>query len=249
MYGLAGSAVSPYKPPAPHALYEPAMALPETTVDLFADARHRMVDSQVRPNRVTDPRILAAMRRLPRERFVPSDLATLAYADEDVPLGNGRVLIEPMVIARLVQLAAPAPGERALVVAAGTGYGAALLSACGARVTALEEDARLLAVARSALSELAPEINLVTGPLASGWPSGAPYDVILIEGAVREIPAAVAQQLNHDGGRLATVIRGETRVGQVVLAEPTPVGLRAQPMFDCATPPIPSLLPAPAFVF
>jgi protein-L-isoaspartate(D-aspartate) O-methyltransferase len=225
------------------------MVPPEASADLLAEARNRMVDSQVRPNRVTDPRILAAMRRLPRERFLPPSLATLAYADEDVPLGNGRVMIEPMVIARLIQLAAPMPGERALVVAAGTGCGAALLAACGARVTALEDDAALLALARSALTELAPDVNLVTGPLASGWAMGAPYDVIMIEGAVREIPPAVGQQLNHDGGRLVTVIRGDTRVGQVVLAEPTPVGLRAQPWFDCATPPIPSLLPAPSFVF
>ena len=111
----------------------------------FAEARNRMVDSQVRPNKVTDPRIIAAMRQLPRERFLPPHLAPLAYADEDVPLGEGRVLIEPTVIARLVQLTAVAAGERALVVAAGTGYGAALLAACGARVTALEEAAPLQA--------------------------------------------------------------------------------------------------------
>ena len=112
----------------------------------FAEARNNMVDSQVRPNKVTDPRIIAAMRQLPRERFLPPGLAALAYADEDVPLGDGRVLMEPMVIARLVQLTAIAAGERALVVAAGTGYGAALLAACGARVTALEETAALLAM-------------------------------------------------------------------------------------------------------
>ena len=111
------------------------------TAQAFAEARNNMVDSQVRPNKVTDPRIVAAMRQLPRERFLPPALAALAYADEDVPLGEGRVLIEPMVIARLVQLTAIAAGERALVVAAGTGYGAAVLAACGARVTALEESA------------------------------------------------------------------------------------------------------------
>ena len=122
----------------------------------FAETRNRMVDSQVRPNKVTDPRIIAAMRQLPRERFLPPRLAPLAYADEDVPLGEGRVLIEPTVIARLVQLTAIAAGERALVVAAGTGYGAALLAACGARVTALEEAAPLQAVARAVLAELAP---------------------------------------------------------------------------------------------
>ncbi len=225
------------------------MVPPEVSSDLFARARSHMVDSQVRPNRVSDARILDAMRRLPRERFLPPNLATLAYVDDDVPLGNGRVLIEPMIIARMVQLAAATSGERALVVAAGPGYGAALLSACGARVTALEEDPALLGIARSALTATAPEVTIVSGPLGVGWPSGAPYDVILIEGAVASIPPALAQQLQHDGGRLVAVLRGDSGVGQAVLAEPTPVGLRAQPMFDCATPLIPSLLPAPSFVF
>lgn len=215
----------------------------------FADRRNRMVDSQVRPNKVTDPRIIAAMRHLPRERFVPAAMAALAYADADVPLGDGRVLIEPMAIARMVQLTAVATGERTLVVGAGTGYGAALLAACGARVTALEESPSLLAMARSVLAELAPSVSLVSGPLATGWPPGAPYDVILIEGAVRDVPPAIAEQLHKETGRLVAVCVGGGTCGQAVLAEATMAGLRTQPMFDCATPLIPSLLPVPAFVF
>ncbi|MGA3398376.1 MAG: protein-L-isoaspartate O-methyltransferase [Acetobacteraceae bacterium] len=217
--------------------------------DLFAEARNRMVDSQIRPNRVTDPRISGAMRRLPRERFLPPGLAPLAYADEDVPLGHGRVLMQPMAIARLVQLAAPQQGERALVVAAGVGYGAALLAACGPRVTALEEEPALLALARHALAEAAPDVSVVSGELSAGWPGGAPYDVILLEGAVRAIPPALAQQLRNNGGRLVTVVCADGRTSQAVLAEVTGAGLRAQPMFDCATPLLPSLLPAPAFAF
>lgn len=215
----------------------------------FDEARSNMVDSQVRPNKVTDPRIVAAMRHLPRERFVPPHLAALAYADEDVPLGEGRVLLEPVVIARLVQLAAVMVGERALVVGAGTGYGAALLAACGARVTALEEMVALQSVARTVLSELAPSVSLVTGPLAAGWPPGAPYDVILIEGGVGAIPPAIGDQLHRETGRLVTVCCTGTGLGQAVLAEATAAGLRMQPMFDCATPPIPSLMPTPGFVF
>jgi len=215
----------------------------------FADFRNHMVDSQVRPNKVTDPRIIAAMRHLPRERFVPPGLAALAYADAVVPLGDGRVLIEPMVIARMVQLAAVGSGERTLVVGAGSGYGAAVLAACGARVTALEESTSLLAMARSLLAELAPSVSLVSGPLAAGWPPGAPYDVILIEGAVHTVPPAIADQLHKETGRLVTVCTGEGACGQAVLAEATMAGLRTQPMFDCATPLIPSLIPAPAFVF
>jgi protein-L-isoaspartate(D-aspartate) O-methyltransferase len=225
---------------------EPAM---DRAAQAFAAARNRMVDSQVRPNKVTDSRIIAAMRQLPRERFVPPALAALAYADDNVPLGGGRVLVEPMVIARLVQLAAVIAGDRALVVASGTGYGAALLAACGARVTALEEVAPLLAIARSILPELAPGVSLVSGPLAAGWPPGAPYDVVLIEGAVRDVPAAIGEQLHKETGRLVTVCMANGTGGQAMLAEATTAGLRMQPMFDCATPPIPGLVRSAGFVF
>jgi protein-L-isoaspartate(D-aspartate) O-methyltransferase len=215
----------------------------------FEAARSCMVDSQIRPNKVSDPRILRAMRQIPRERFLPPELAPLAYVDDDVPLGRGRALMEPMVIARLIQLAAPTAGEHALVVAAGTGYGAAVLAACGAQVTALEEDQDLIAVARPALAAVAPSVTLVSGPLAAGWPQASPYDIILIEGAVRDIPAALGPQLRPGRGRLVTVRTGHGSTGKGVLAELTPAGLRARPIFDCATPLIPGLLPEPGFVF
>ena len=153
-----------------------------------------------------------------------------------MPLGDGRVLLEPAVIARLVQLTAIIAGERALVVAAGTGYGAALLAACGARVTALEEVASLQAVARGILAELAPSVSLVTGPLAAGWPPGAPYDVILIEGAVRDIPPAIGEQLHQETGRLVAVLTGGAGLCQAVLAEATAVGLRAAARCSTAPP-------------
>jgi protein-L-isoaspartate(D-aspartate) O-methyltransferase len=214
----------------------------------FVEARNRMVDSQVRPNKVTDPRILTAMRRLPREAFLPPALAARAYADEDVPLGNGRVLMAPMALARLVQLAEPRPGDRALVVAAGSGYGAAVLAACGARVVALEDDPALRARAATALAEHAPGVELVAGPPAAGWPAGAPYDLILIEGAVPEIPPALGGQLRASGGRLVAV-RLADGIGQAVLAEPVAGELRVRPMFDCSTAPLPALRRAPSFVF
>jgi protein-L-isoaspartate(D-aspartate) O-methyltransferase len=189
------------------------------------------------------------MRKLPRERFVPASLRSLAYADEDVLLDNGRALMEPMVLARLIQMAAPVAGERALVVAAGAGYGAAVLAACGASVTALEEDETLLGLAKRVLPGISPTVQVVEGKLAAGWPQGAPWDIILLEGAVRDIPAALGAQLRPEGGRLVTVCVGRGASGKAVLAEPTSAGLRAQPIFDCATPLIPSLLPEPGFVF
>jgi protein-L-isoaspartate(D-aspartate) O-methyltransferase len=217
--------------------------------DLDAARRH-MVDSQIRPNRVSDGRVIAAMRRLPRERFLPAALADRAYIDEDVPLGQGRVLIEPLVIARMVQLARPIAGERALVVGAGTGYGAALLDACGLHVTALEQDEALLAIARPALAAFARDVTVVQGPLAAGVTDGGAWDIVLIEGAVPVIPPAIAAQVRRPGGRLVTVLSpGGVAPGQIVLAEPSVAGLRAQPAFDASTALLPPLVRAPGFVF
>ena len=217
----------------------------------FANARRHMVESQIRPNRVSDPRILAAMHSLPRERFLPERLAVRAYVDEDVPLGGGRVLMEPMVLARLLQLAAPSHGERALVVGAGSGYGAAVLASSGPAVTALEEDRQLLAIARTVLPRVAPLVTLIEGPLAAGWPPGAPWHIVLIEGAVRDIPAAISVQLSQDAGRLVTVLVRQGSAGQAVLATPGTGkgGLAVQSAFDCATPLLPPLVPAPVFTF
>lgn len=220
-----------------------------TQDELFADARSCMVDSQIRPNRVTDQRVLSAMRTLPRERFVPANVEALAYADEDVPLGNGRFLMEPMVFARLLQAASLRDDEQVLVVGAGTGYGAAVLAACGCRVTALEDDSALLAIAQDQLPRLAPGVALMSGSLAAGWPPRAPYDLILIEGAVPEIPPALAAQIRQEDGRILAAIYAEGRITQAVIAESTSFGLGISPLFDCATPPIPSLRKAPAFAF
>jgi protein-L-isoaspartate(D-aspartate) O-methyltransferase len=220
-----------------------------TPAEHFVNARTCMVDSQIRPNRVSDPRILAAMRRLPRERFLPANVQSLAYADEDVPLGNGRYMMEPMVLAKLLQAATLLGNERVLVVAAGTGYGAAVLAACGCRVTALEEDPALLSIAADALAVEAPGVTLVSGPLAAGWPSQAPYDLILIEGAVPAIPPALSNQLHQETGRILTAISRDRGITQAVQAEATASGVGLCALFDCGTPEIPSLKSAPAFAF
>jgi protein-L-isoaspartate(D-aspartate) O-methyltransferase len=218
----------------------------------YVAARNNMVDSQVRPNKVTDPRVLDAMRTLPREQFLPPSLAALAYIDKDIPLGAGRVLTEPMVIARLVQLARGRPGERALVIGAGAGYGAALMAACGCDVTALEEDSALIALALGVLPRIAPGVRVVEGKLSAGLAQAVAWDIVLIEGAVEEIPPALAGQV-APGGRLVTVLAGPGGAGRAVLAEPagTPEAprLRAREIFDCSTPLLPSLRPVPAFVF
>jgi protein-L-isoaspartate(D-aspartate) O-methyltransferase len=162
-------------------------------------------------------------------------------------------MIEPMTIARLVQLAAVRDGDNVLVVGAGSGYGAALLAACGGVVTALEEDAALIGLARTALAGIGG-ITLVSGPLAAGWPDGAPYEVIFIEGAVEEVPPAFAAQLRAHGtggrpGRLVAVRATAGRIGQAVLGEMSPAGLSLRADFDCVAPALPSLRRQPGFVF
>lgn len=220
-----------------------------TPADLFDEARKCMVDSQIRPNRVTDPRILSAMRRLPREAFLPTSLASLAYADEDVPLGNGRFMMEPMVFARLLQAAKLQENEKVLVIGAGVGYGAAVLAACGCKVTALEEDASLLALAGATLPAMASGVTLVSGPLADGWPDLAPFDLILLEGAVEVIPPALAAQVHPQTGRILAALCAPGRITQAVIGEATAFGLGVTCLFDCGTPPIPSLRKAPVFAF
>ena len=217
----------------------------------YAAARNNMVDGQIRPNRVSDPRVLDAMRTLPRELFVPPHLAPLAYIDEDLPLGHGRVLMEPLIVGRLVQMARVRAGERVLVVAAGTGYGAALMAACGGEVTALEEDEALMAIALRILPRVAPSVRMVDGRLSAGLPGSAPWDVVMIEGAVTAIPAALAAQLGPAGRLVAVVSAPGAPGGRAVLAEPVAgtQALRSRDMFDCATALLPGLRPAAAFVF
>lgn len=215
-------------------------------------ARHRMVDTQIRPVKVNDPRILKIMRDLPRERFVPADRAPIAYTDQNISLGEGRVLTEPRVIARLVQSLVPRRGERALIVGAGTGYSACLLAALGVEVVALEQNEVLAAIGHVLLAELAPAVHYQVGQLANGCAEHGPYDLILIDGAIREIPGILAAQL-APGGRMCGVLALEGRVATAFLAEASTAGgvatLKPRPQFDAATPLLPELAPAPAFSF
>ncbi len=217
----------------------------------FDQARATMVDGQVRPNKVTDPRILEAMRSLPREAFVPAALAPFAYMDADLALGRGRVLMQPMNTARLLQLARPRSGERALVVGGGAGYLAAILARCGLAVALLDDDEALLALARRvAPGEAAGSagVRVFQGELAQGLPGQAPYDLIVVEGAAAAIPPALGPQL-APGGRIIAVLAAFDGLTRAVIAERTAAGLRAQLQFDCATALLPGLMPRPAFRF
>lgn len=169
----------------------------------FEQMRRAMVVSQLRTTGVSDPRVVAAMGAVPRERFVPADRAGVAYADVLVPLGAGRMLNPPVALGRLLTEAQPRPSDRALVVGAATGYSAAVLSRLAGSVVAVEDDRELLQTARTALAGSA--IEVVEAPLAGGHADGAPYDLILIDGAVEAVPEALIAQL-VDGGRLAAAL-------------------------------------------
>ena len=179
----------------------------QTPIPDFAAARLAMVESQLRPQGVTDPSVLAAMGSIRRERFLPEHTRPLAYVDRGVSLGEGRFMPAPAVLGQLLTAMLPEPGERALVVGAGTGYSAAVLTAMGLDVVALECSPALAAEARTS------GLSVVEGPLELGHAKGAPYDHILIDGAVETIPDALVAQL-ADGGRLGAVLsdRGITRL-------------------------------------
>lgn len=216
----------------------------------FAEARRLMVEGQLRPNRVDDPRVVTAMRDLPRERFVPAAMAARAYADADVPLPGGRAMLKPLVLARLVQLSALRRGERALVLGAGTGFGAALMAAIGATVTAVESDPVLLAIARVALAASVPpgQVTVVQAAPEGGHAAGAPYDVILVEGGVEAVPAAVQDQL-IEGGRLVTVGLTGGPPGRAWLMRRAGGAFTTTIDFDAHAAPLPGFAAAPAFAF
>ena len=216
----------------------------------FAAYRRNMIESQIRTNQVTDGAVLDAFATVPRELFVPANLAACAYIDEAVPLGGGRFLVEPMVSARLVQALDVKAHDKALVIGAATGYMAAILARLSAHVFALEVDPTLAAQATQNLRTLgAANVTVVQDPLEHGHARKGSYDVILCDGAVATIPAALSDQL-IEGGRLATVIASADRTsGHGVLMLKSHGTLSRRVLFDAVTPFLPGFAAEPAFVF
>ena len=211
----------------------------------FEHMRRAMIASQLRTTGVNSPTVLAAIGEVARERFVPGERVALAYADTLVPLKPGRDLNSPMAIGRLLTELEPYAGERALVVGAATGYSAAVLQRLTGSVVAVEEDAELAAAARAALAGTG--VELVEGPLAAGAPSCAPYDLILVDGAVEFIPEAIIGQLK-DGGRLASGIV-EDGVTRLAIGRKAGEGFGMAAVSDAATAILPGFLKPRAFTF
>lgn len=214
----------------------------------FAALRTKMVDCQLRTTDVTDAFILDAMLSVPREEFVPAARKSLAYIDEDLEIAPGRYLMEPSPFARIVQLADIQPGDFVLDVGAGTGYSAAVLSKLAGSVVALEQDPTLAAKAQSVLASLGYDtVAVVEGPLSAGYPAQAPYDVILLEGAVESIPQALFDQLK-DGGRLLAV-EGHGNSADVRVYVKQGSSVSARRAFNAAVKPLPGFNIVPTFEF
>jgi protein-L-isoaspartate(D-aspartate) O-methyltransferase len=215
----------------------------------YTAARQNMVESQVRPNRVTDTRIVMAMLDLPRENFVPKPLRGVAYVDEDIHIGDGRHLMEPMVLARLVQAAAIGPQDVVLEIGTATGYGAAVMARLAGTVVALESDEALAKRAAKTLADLGTDnVAVVDGPLMLGYSRQAPYDVIVLGGGVEQIPRAIADQL-AEGGRLVAVVVPRGQAGRAVLATRIAGTVSMRTIFDASSPILPGFTEEPGFVF
>ena len=207
----------------------------------FAAARAAMVDSQLRPQGVIYPPVVEAMGQVPREAFVTEESRPLAYSDRPVSIGEGRMMSPPAAVGLLLAEMLPVPGERALVVGCGTGYSAAVLEAAGVKVTGLESSAALSARARAA------GIETVEGPLEEGWKKGAPFDLILIDGAIEHIPEAIVAQLTAEG-RLGTVLL-DRGVCRIAVGRRAGDGFGIQTLADAGAAPLPGFAKPRTFVF
>jgi len=204
-----------------------------------------MIDSQIRPADVTDPRILAAFEAVAREGFVPTAMRALAYADVPVEVAPGRFILEPRCFAKLLQLAAITADDRILDVGSATGYSAAVLARLGGQVVALEQDADLMRIASQALATTS--VMMAQGALIDGVRAQAPFDVIVVEGAIEQTPETLLSQL-AEGGRLVVVMNdGPQGKATLFLKEHGGIGRRA--VFDAAAPLLAGFKKMMGFVF
>jgi len=223
----------------------------------FARQRLTMVETQLRPNEVTDTRLLAAMGTLPRDRFVPERLRVFSYMDEGIEVfpsidgAPARFLLAPMVLARLIQLAAVEPEDAVLDIGCMTGYSTAVLAKLGRSVVGVEAEPELAKAARGALRDLGlANTDIFEGPLASGYPKKGPYDVILLNGSVPAPPQALLAQLT-EGGRLAAILSrgGYGAQGKAYLFVSAGGEASGVPHFDAGAPQLPGFSPTPVFSF
>ena len=208
----------------------------------FAQARRAMVDSQLRPQAVTDPLVVMAMASVPREAFVPASSSSIAYIDRMVPLGNGRALSPAASLGRMLTELRCRAGEQALVVGAGSGYSSAVLAEMGLQVVAVESDPALLEQLRSLAG-----ITVVDGPLELGAPDYAPFDLILVDGQVEQLPDTLIDQLKP-GGRLAVCLV-ESGVPRLMIGSRSAHGFGLKSYADASMAPLPGFARPAVFTF
>ncbi|MCZ6605724.1 MAG: protein-L-isoaspartate O-methyltransferase [Alphaproteobacteria bacterium] len=216
----------------------------------FDAVRKNMVDCQLRTNAIVNEAVLDAMGAVPREAFLPDELQPIAYIDEDLELGNGRFLIEPLVLARLLQMAEVAPSDAVLVVGCGSGYASAVLARMASSVVTVECDADRATISAAALREQGCDnVVVVEGDLKKGCRDQAPYNVILFTGAVASIPPEIAEQLDENG-RLVCVVDVECEgLGRAVLMTRHHGHLSERIVYDASTPILPGFAREEGFVF
>lgn len=214
----------------------------------FALARHNMVEGQIRTNKVTDPLVVEVLDVLERESFLPAALKKLAYIDEDLIVGRGRILMEPMVLARLMQFAAIEDTDVALVIGAATGYEAVAISKIASAVVAIESNADLQRLAAENMAtQGADTVSLVKGELTQGHPGQGPYDVIFINGAVGELPSTLSEQL-AEGGRMV-FIQSSAGTGKAMLVSKAQGVVSQTELFDANVPALPEFAVKAHFSF
>ena len=179
----------------------------------YALSRHNMIEGQIKTNRVNDPYVIDAMAQVPREKFVPTTKRGVAYVDDAIDLENGRCLLEPLILARMLDAAGMSESDIVLDIGCTTGYSTAVLAKIANTVVALESDAELAESASAKLNKLGIDNAVVVqGDLSEGVPKQAPFDVIIVNGAVTEIPDTLKNQL-ADGGRLLAIATGKASLG------------------------------------
>lgn len=207
-----------------------------------------MIAGQIKPNRVSDPRLLGVLGQIPREKFVPKALRGVAYVDEDIEIAPGRFLMEPMVFARLLAAAEVRADDLVLDLACGTGYSTAVLAQLAGAVIAVEEDADLARAASDSLAALElGNASVVTAPLAQGYAKDAPYDLIFVNGAMDHIPDTLIDQL-ADGGRFVGVLR-QGAVGRGIIGHKAGDAFGYRAFMDANVPLLRAFTAPPAFQF
>lgn len=220
----------------------------------YESARQNMVDGQVRTNKVSDLRLIAALRSVPREKFVPQSLQQIAYVDEDMILPSGRFLLEPMVLGRLIQSAEIKPDHRVMDIGCASGYSTAVLAALAQEVVGVEADTSLCAQADQTLSALnIKNASIKQGPFLKGCTEKGPYDVIIINGALDAAPQALMSQLK-EGGKLLCIIKAQAdravyTIGKATLFEKSASLMSGRALFDAASPYIEVINKEEKFVF